>query len=129
MVDIVSLVEIDLEPVFTLDQTLRVSIPERVAAEMALQGWTDADMTDRRAVYIAILTTKAFIPRLLLKFAQELRKTRGGKAEAEFQNAIDYLEALQKELQDRLQHAAAEAAPEDLTVLEQTWPSCGIVRW
>jgi hypothetical protein len=128
-IDITALVTIDLEPVFTLDPALSTSIPDRIAAEMALQGWGISDITDARAVYIATLTTKAFIPRLLLKFAQELKKTKAAKAEAEFNDAIRYLEALQAELQDRLQRAASDVAPEDLQGTQIPWPSCGIVEW
>jgi hypothetical protein len=53
MVDTEALVQIDLDPVLTLDPTLSDAIPARIEAEMAIQGWITGDMTDQRSVYIA----------------------------------------------------------------------------
>jgi hypothetical protein len=128
-IDIQGLVEIDLQPIFELDTTLSTAIPDRINAELALQGWTLADITDQRAVYIATLTTKAFIPRLLLKLSMEIKKVKGGKAETEFQEAIKYLSELREELTERLQRAASGAAPEDLPFIGTPWPGVGVVEW
>jgi len=128
-IDIQGLVEIDLQPIFELDTTLSTAIPDRINAELALQGWTLADITDQKAVYIATLTTKAFIPRLLLKLSMEIKKVKGGKAETEFQEAIKYLTELREELTERLQRAASEAAPEDLPFTGTPWPGVGVVEW
>jgi hypothetical protein len=134
-VDAVSLVKSDLEVVFELDTTLEGRIAERVEATMALKGWILSDVDDQKAVYLAALTTQAFIPRLLLKFAQEIKKAKGGKAETEFMNAIDYLKALQAQVEATLQDYAANANPEDVSQADPVllealrWTSSGPVSW
>lgn len=120
------LVLIDLDPVFQLDPTLRDAIPARVEAEMAIQGWTLGDLTDKRAVYLAILVTRSFISRLLLKFSQEVKKTEGGAAKVEFMDAIKYLEALREELEQRKAEAAFIASPASI-VTSDRWPGVGVV--
>jgi hypothetical protein len=125
-IDIAALVAIDLEPVFELDTTLQLAIPSRVEAETALRGWTEADITDRRAVYIALLVTKSFVARLLLRFSQELRKAGAGKATVEFSDALKYLTALQAELNARLLKAETEMAP-DSVLDDARWPGCGVL--
>jgi hypothetical protein len=120
-----ALVAIDLDPVLALDPTLRDAIPARVEAEMALQGWGVIDLTDKRSAYIAILVTKSFVSRLLLKFAQEIKKTAGGTASVEFQDAIKYLEALRDELEARKIAAASAASPSSLVTADR-WPGVGV---
>ena len=125
-IDIASLVAIDLEPIFELDPTIQTAIPARVEAETALRGWTEADLTDRRSVYIAILVTKSFVARLLLRFSQELKKAAAGKSAVEFGDAIKYLMALRDELSARLNKAEIEMAPD--SVLEGArWPGVGVL--
>jgi hypothetical protein len=128
MVDIQRLVEIDLAPVFELDPDLPDEIADRIDAEIALHGYDPVDITEQQAVLVALLTTKAFIPRLLLKFAQELRRARGGAAEAEFQDAIKYLQALRDELQGRYQEALSDLG-EDLPPGTPPWPGVGVQPW
>ena len=120
------LVLIDLDPVLTLDPTIRDAIPARVEAEMAIQGWGVIDLTDKRAAYIAILVTKSFVSRLLLKFAQEIKKTAGGTASVEFQDAIKYLEALRDELEARRVAASSAASPSSIVTTDR-WPGVGVV--
>lgn len=128
-ITISTLVEIDLNPVFALDTGLQATINDRIEAEVALQGWTLGDLDDQKSVYIAALVTKSYIPRLLLKFAQEVQRAKGGKAEAEFAKAIDYLKQLREECDDRIQRAAAEADPEDVLLDPVRWPGIGPVAW
>jgi hypothetical protein len=129
----ISLVESDLEVVFVLDTTLQARIPDRVAAVVALQGWTLLDLDDQKSVYVAALTTQAFIPRLLLKFAQEIKKAEGGKSKVEFTNAVDYLKALQAQIETILQEYAKHAQPVDVLPLVELntirWPGVGPVSW
>lgn len=133
--DPVSLCESDLEVVFELDTTLEARIPERVEAIMAIKGWILSDIDDQKAVYLGALTTQAFIPRLLLKFAQEVKKAKGGKAETEFMNAIDYLKGLAAQVEATIQDYAAEANPGDVgtgTIAEREllrWAGVGPVSW
>lgn len=119
------LVLIDLDPILVLDPTIRDAIPARVEAEMAMQGWGVIDLTDKRAVYIAIMVTKSFVSRLLLKFAQEIKKTAGGTASVEFQDAIKYLEALKEDLEERRQAASSAASPTTVVTTDR-WPGVGV---
>jgi len=126
MINPEDLVAIDLDPIFTLDPTLRDAIPARIEAEMAIQGWTLADLTDRRAAYIAILVTKSFVSRMLLKFAQAIKKTAGGPASVEFADAIKYLESLREELEQRKQETISIASPTSIVTTDR-WPGVGVV--
>lgn len=107
------LVTDQLEPVLLLDPTIEAAILRQVEAQIALQGWAVSEVTDQRAVYIAILSTKALIPRLLLKFSQEVQEAEAGPAKAVFQDACKFLEALMAELTAQAKAAAKEADPED----------------
>ena len=113
-VDAVQLVTDQLEPVLTLDTTIEDAIPRQVEAQIALHGWTGISLSDQRAVYVSVLATKALIPRLLLKFSQEVKKAKGGPAETEFMDAVEFLKALQAELTAQVRAAALEADPDDL---------------
>jgi hypothetical protein len=119
----IQLVTDQLEPVMSLDPTIEQAIPRQVDAQIALQDWAIADVTDQRSVYIAILTTKALIPRLLLKFSQAVQETEAGAAKAKFAEAIRFLEALQKEMTEQAKAAAREADPEDAIDLECRRPT------
>ena len=110
-IDVEQLVLDQLDPVLALDPTIGVAVTNRVEAEVVLQGWIAADMTDKQKVYISILATKGMIPRLLLKFAQELKRVQAGPAEAEFQETIAYLKVLQEELTEQASRAALAVAP------------------
>jgi hypothetical protein len=121
-VDAVQLVTDQLDPVFTLDAGLAAAIPRQVAAQIALQGWTSAALSEQQTVYISTLATLALIPRLLMKFAQEVKKAKGGDSEAEFMDAIEFLKVLQKALESQANRAAHEAAPEDELTEPVKWP-------
>lgn len=108
------LVRDQLEPVLLLDPAIEAAIPRQVDAQIALQGWAVSSLDDQKSVYVALLATKGLIPRLLLKFSQKVAKAKGGPAEAEFVDAIGFLEALQKELTAQVKAAAWEADPEDI---------------
>jgi hypothetical protein len=128
-VDPEQLVKDQLDPVMTLDPTIEAAIPRAIEAQIALQGYPVA-ISERQAVYISILATKALIPRLLLKFMQEVQRAKGSDAEAEFADAIKFLEALQKELTAQANKAAAEADPEDVDEKPgPSWPTSGMRRW
>jgi hypothetical protein len=122
-VSAIQLVTDQLEPVFTLDTTLEAAISRQVDAQIALQGWAVSDVTDQRSVRIAILSTKALIPRLLLKFAQEVQQAEAGPAKAVFQDACKFLEALMKELEAQVKAAAWEEEPEDALELDRRRPT------
>lgn len=115
-------VTIDLAPVFALDTEIEAQIPSRFEAQCALIGWTLADMTDQREAYMAAITTRSFIPRLLLKFAQGIAKAKGGPAETTFQKAIDYLKMLQATCDSAIDIAAPLAAPEQSQVIAEIRP-------
>lgn len=125
-IDISALVAIDLEPVFELDPTIQTAIDSRIEAEKALRQWAEADMTDQRAVYIALVVTRSFVGRLLLKFSQEIKKAGAGKAAVEFDQAIKYLEALKDELDSRIAKAEIGVSP-DTIPSEIRWPGVGVV--
>jgi hypothetical protein len=112
-IDPVQLVKDQLEPVILLDTTIYDVIPRQVEAQIALQGLVAAEITDQQAVYVSILATAGLIPRLLIKFAQEVKKAKGGPAEVEFQDAVKFLEALQKTLAEQRKQAAKEVDPDD----------------
>jgi hypothetical protein len=112
-IDAVQLVKDQFDPILGLDPGLEAAIPRQIEAQIALQGWTAAGISDQRAVYISVLATQALIPRLLNKFAQEIKRAKGADSEAEFMDAIEFLKALQKQLEQQVNRAAREAAPED----------------
>jgi hypothetical protein len=119
----IQLVTDQLEPVLSLDPTIEAAISRQVDAQIALQGWAVSDVTDQRSVRIAILSTKALIPRLLLKFAQEVQQAEAGPAKAVFQDACKFLEALMKELEAQAQVAAREESPEDAIEIDKRRPT------
>ena len=117
-----------LEPVLGMDPTMSAAIPRQVEAQIALQGWSVASITDQRAVYIALRATQAMIPRLLIKCSQSLKKAVGGPAETEWQDAVNFLQALQKELADQIKMAAKEVDPEDAIDTSATRPTLAGIR-
>ncbi len=124
----IQLVKDQLEPVLTLDTTIEAAIPRQVEAQIALQGWPLSSMTDQRSVYISLRATQALIPRLLLKFSQSLKKAVGGPAETEFQDAVNFLQALQKELAEQVKAAAKEVDPEDAIDTAAVRPTMAGIR-
>ena len=112
-IDMIQLVRDQLEPVLLLDPTLEAAIPRQVDAQLALQRYPINGYDDSKAVYVSVRATKALIPRLLLKFSQEVQEAEAGPAKAKFADAVKFLEALQKEMADQAKAAAWEADPED----------------
>lgn len=125
-VDIEQLVLIDLDPILELDPTISQTISSRIEAEMAVRGWTEADMTDQRAVLLSLLVTRSLVTRLLLRFSQEIKKTTAGKATVEFDNAIKYLEELRSDLDFRISRTEKSVAPDQIPS-EVRWTSVGLV--
>ena len=117
-----------LEPVLGMDPTMSAAIPRQVEAQIALQGWSVASITDQRAVYIALRATQAMIPRLLIKCSQSLKKAVGGPAETEWQDAVNFLEELGKQLSDQIKMAAKEVDPEDAIDTSATRPTLAGIR-
>ena len=108
----IQLVRDQLEPVLLLDPTIEEAIPRQVEAQVALQNY-GPDLDDRKMVYVSVRATQALIPRLLLKFSQKVQKAKGGPAEAEFADAVKFLEILQRTLEELAKVAAWEADPQD----------------
>ncbi len=131
----VDLVTDDLQPLFLLDTEIEAAIVDRVAAVQAMKGWVT--LTDQQAVYVALLTTKALVPRILLKFSQEIQKVKGGKSETDFVKAIDYLNALREEIDEMLgmfpsdiDEGGGTLPPgTDPELLMIRWPGIGPVEW
>ena len=117
-----------LDPILGLDPTMSAAIPRQVEAQIALQGWSVSSITDQRAVYIALRATQAMIPRLLIKCSQSLKKAVGGPAETEWQDAVNFLEGLRKELADQIKAAAKEVDPEDALDTSATRPTLAGIR-
>ena len=117
-----------LEPILGLDPTMSAAIPRQVEAQIALQGWSVSNMTDQRAVYIALRATQAMMPRLLIKCSQSLKKAVGGPAETEWQDAVDFLKQLQEELERQIKMAAKEVDPEDALEIDQHRPTFAGIR-
>ena len=124
----VQLVLDQLEPILVMDPTISAAIPRQVEAQIALQGWSVSSITDQRAVYIALRATQAMIPRLLIKCSQSLKKAVGGPAETEWQDAVNFLEGLRKELADQIKAAAKEVDPEDALDTSATRPTLAGIR-
>ena len=96
------------------DATLATDIPTEIEAQIALQGWVEGDLTEQQKVYVSLLTLKGLVPRLLLLFSSKLKSAKGGPAETEWQEAIDFLKELRKEVKEQVETAQHEAFPEDL---------------
>lgn len=126
-VDAVQLVRDQLEPVISKDPTLDAAIVRQVEAKIALQGWTPSELTEQQEVYISVLATKGLVPRLLIWAGQRLKAAKGGPAEAEWQDLVRFLEALQRELTAQVKEAAKEADPEDVEPeTPARWPGVGV---
>jgi len=125
-IDSQQLVMDQLDPVVALDPTISIAVTRQVEAVTALHSWVHAALTDRQRVYVSLLALKAMIPRLLLKFAQGIKKAKGGPADAEFQAAEKFLLHLQKEVNEQLERAAKEASPDDVTILLPAYPAIGV---
>jgi hypothetical protein len=65
---------------------------------------------------------------LLLKFSQEIKKTEGGSAKVEFQDAIKYLNSLREILDQRKLEIAFVANPLSV-VTDDKWPGVGVVSF
>jgi len=128
MVSPETLVRNQLSVVYDLDPTLDSVIATQVTAEIARQGWLLSDVTDQRAAYIADWTTYALLPRIILKFSQELEAAKGGPAEVRYQNAIEGLRLLMQQLRDRINSTARKVDDLGETEINPVrWPGAGIV--
>jgi len=118
-VNAVQLVTDQLSPVLALDADLPAKIGRQVEAQIVLQGWSAVGLDDQKTVYVSVLATQALLTPLILLFSQrqKLKRAKGGTSEAEYQEAIDFLKALQEQLKAQVKLAAKEAAPEDAEVL------------
>ena len=115
-----------LDPILALDTTITAAILRRVDAEIAVQGYATLTMTDAEQAYIGDLVLQAMLPRLILKFSQELKKAKGGPAEVEFQSAIDFLKTLQSQIKDKIKQTASQVDPGDTVDYSNVaWPSTG----
>ena len=125
-VNAATLVLDQLDPILSLDTTITAAITRRVDAEIAIQGYATLTMTDAEQAYIGDLVLQAMLPRLILKFSQELKKAKGGPAEVEFQSAIDFLKTLQTQLKDKIKQTASQVDPGDTVDYSNVaWPSVG----
>jgi hypothetical protein len=128
MISSEELVLIDLDPILALDPTIRDAIPSRVEAECVMQGWTPVSLTDQQSVFVATQVTRSLVTRLLLKFSQEVKKTAGGAASVEFQDAIKYLQELKADLDQRRAEQAYVANPSSIVTTDK-WPGVGFVSF
>ena len=125
-VNAATLVLDQLDPILSMDTTITAAITRRVDAEIAVQGYATLTMTDAEQAYIGDLVLQAMLPRLILKFSQELKKAKGGPAEVEFQSAIDFLKTLQAQLKDKIKQTASQVDPGDTVDYSNVaWPSVG----
>ena len=125
-VNAATLVLDQIDPILSLDTTITSAITRRVDAEIAIQGYSTLTMTDAEQAYIGDLVLQAMLPRLILKFSQELKKAKGGPAEVEFQSAIDFLKTLQQQLKDKIKQTASQVDPGDTVDYSNVaWPSVG----
>lgn len=125
-VNAATLVLDQLDPILSMDATITAAITRRVDAEIAVQGYATLTMTDAEQAYIGDLVLQAMLPRLILKFSQELKKAKGGPAEVEFQSAIDFLKTLQAQLKDKIKQTASQVDPGDTVDYSNVaWPSVG----
>lgn len=125
-VNAATLVLDQIDPILSLDTTITSAITRRVDAETAIQGYSTLTMTDAEQAYIGDLVLQAMLPRLILKFSQELKKAKGGPAEVEFQSAIDFLKTLQQQLKDKIKQTASQVDPGDTVDYSNVaWPSTG----
>lgn len=128
--DAATLVLDQIDPILTLDTTISAAVTRRVDAEIAIQGYNLLTATDAEKAYIADLTLQAMLPRLILKFTQELKKAKGGPAEVEFQSAIDFLKTLQSQLKDKVKQTASQVDPGDtIDPSVVAWPSTGFLSF
>ena len=112
-----------LSPVLTLDNGITAAVTRAVEAQTALKEWDGILLTDAQKVYIALLSVKQMIPRLLLLFTQEIKTAKGGTAVVEYHKAIEFLQSLMIEVKDQIRQAAQLVDPSD------NWEDVELIRW
>jgi hypothetical protein len=130
-IDVQELVEIHIKPVLEIDGTLRGDLPAVIASQIALQGWVQADLTDKQAVYCAAITLEALLPRIALIYTDEVQKHRAGPQQVELPDRATFFKALQKAI-DNMKTTAGRGLGTVATEaqLKQTaWPGVGVVSW
>jgi hypothetical protein len=112
-IDIESVVKVKLAPALLIDTDIETDLPIEIESQIALQGWSEVTLSEAQKVYIALLTLRGLIPRLLLAYSAEIKKVKGGPAEVEFNEAIKFLQLLSTEVAAQIKQAQREVAPED----------------
>ncbi len=132
MIDVAKIVEINLRPVITVDATIPDDIPVMIEAQWAMQGWIAPGDDDRQRAYISALTLEAFMPRILLLYADEIEGHIVAAESTKMPDRVKYLKALQTAI-DKLKASASGIGPESKVnnqLLElNRWPGCGIASW
>ena len=131
-VNIQELVEINIRPVMTIDETLAGDIPKVIEAQTCLQGYDALLMDDKQRFYVAALTLESLVPRLALVYTEEIQEHRTGPEVIKLPPRGDFFKALQKAI-ETLKTTAGRGAGV-LTSVEQDkankpWPGVGIIRW
>jgi hypothetical protein len=125
-IDIESVVKVKLAPALLIDTDIETDLPIEIEAQIALQGWSEVTLSEAQKVYIAVLTLRGLIPRLLLAYSAEIKKVKGGPAEVEYADAIKFLQLLSTEVAAQIKQAQREVAPEDdLETIFLTPPQVG----
>jgi hypothetical protein len=103
----------DLAVAIALDPTVEAIIPRRIDAMIAMQGWEGLTLSNQQNAYVAVLTTKALLPRVISEFLRKIQSMEAGPAKAEYVDAVEGLKLLQKELAEAVKQAAKNVDPGD----------------
>jgi hypothetical protein len=129
-IDPTSLVQGYLSFAIAIDAAITAFIPEAVEAEVAIQGWAGLALSEQQKAYVAKLTTKGILPRVIGDFTRKMQEVKGGPAEAKYVDAIEALKLLQKELSAAVTSAAKNVDPADAEdVVRPTYPNTGMVSF
>lgn len=127
-VDIQQLVESRIKPALVIDATISTDLPTEIDAQVALQGWEMAELSDKQRVYVAALTLEGLMPRLALTYPEEAQELQVGPETIKLPSRADFLKLLEKAIQNLKKTAQREAAPEDEEQAKPArWPGCGVV--
>lgn len=112
-----------LSPVLALDTGITAAVTRAVEAQTALKEWDGIVLSEAQKVYVALLSVKQMIPRLLLIFTQEIKTAKGGTASVEYHKAVEFLQSLMVEVKDQIKQAAHLVDPTD------NWEDVELIRW
>ena len=116
-----------LGPAGEIDSDLENVIDRQIEGKTAIQGWI-APLTDVQKLYVAALAARAMIPRLLLLYSEEMLGAEADEEKHAYQQRIDFLKQLDKQIQAEIKDSGSVADPDDVPDDTPTPPPLAGIR-